>query len=67
MTVDVNPFDGYADEDLFSSLLSLHLACARTKSVLKEKHRVTLCNLIGVLVTESNNRGKSVPQWPYSA
>lgn len=63
----INPLLILADEQLERSLLALHLACGRAKSVLKDKHRKQLCTLIQVLEAEARHRDRPVPQPPYRA
>lgn len=62
-----DPLSTLTDEQLFNSQLSLVLACGRSHSSLKQKHRQYFCILFETLKIESNNRGKSAPQWPYKA
>jgi hypothetical protein len=67
MPVEDNPLQALSDDALWNSQLLVNLICARSKTVFKEKHRTVLCNLLGPLTTEANNRGKSSPEKPFSA
>ena len=62
-----NPLELLDDNQLYQTQLALDLACGRAKSVLRRKHRVTLCFLGTALGAEADRRGKSSPTPPFSA
>lgn len=66
-SVPDNPLSALSDEQLFEAQLTLYLACARTKSVLRTKHRTRICGLAQILNVEALNRGTPNPSPPYSA
>ncbi len=67
MSVGENPLQALTDDQLWNSQLMLVLVCAKSKSTLRKKHRVVLCNLLDPLTIEANNRGVISPAAPYHA
>lgn len=65
--VAADPLAMLSDQQLFDTQLSLALACGRSRSALRDKHKAKLCFLFQVLVVEANKRGKQSPRPPYSA
>lgn len=62
-----NPLSELTDEQLFETLLTLELACNKSKSIGRSKHRKRICFLTGLVALESANRGKPTPHPPYVA
>lgn len=55
------------NQSLFDTQLTLAIACGRSKSVLRKRHRVHVCTLAEILQFEANRRDQPSPQWPYKA
>ncbi len=62
-----NPLGLLSDDQLYSTMLSLALACGRSHSALKKKHRERICFMFDLLAIESNQRDKPIPVPPYKA
>lgn len=62
-----NPLSALSDIELFDTQVTLALACSRSKSAERGKHRQRICFLQGLLATESKNRGKAPASAPYKA
>lgn len=58
---------GVSDSDLWNTQLALALACGRSHSSLKKKHRQWLCDLFRALAAESERRDREPPHPPYVA
>ncbi len=56
-----------SNDDLFRTQITLALACGRSRSALKKKHREHICFLFEALKLESDRRGQPSPEWPYRA
>jgi hypothetical protein len=67
MSNGVNPLAGLSDRDLFDTQLTLAIACGRSKSALRQKHRVNICTLFQLLKIEADHRGRPSPAPPYKA
>ena len=55
------------DQALYETQLAMALACGRSRSTLREKHKTRFCFMQSVLNVEAQNRGKPSPQPPYKA
>lgn len=62
-----NPLSTLSNADLWNSQLALLIACGRSHSSLKGKHKQYFCGLAQVLKIESIQRGKAFPTTPISA
>lgn len=62
-----NPLTMLDDQSLADSQLALALACGRSKSSLKQKHRQKFCFLMQALKAEADQRGTPTPVPPYKA
>jgi hypothetical protein len=56
-----------SNDDLLGAQVSLALACGRSHSSFRKKHRQTFCFLQSVLAVESKNRGQEPARAPYKA
>ena len=63
----VDPFDAYSPAELFDLELTLHLACGRSKAVVKGKHRGRLCSLIALVAAAQDRKGGTHPTPPFRA
>lgn len=54
-------------ETLYRAQLALAIACGRSKSALRNKHRTYLCTLFQVLLAESARRHAPAPTSPFKA
>ncbi len=61
----VDPFASFSDDALFNLSLSLELACARTKTTLRNPVRKVLCNGLVATHIAHVNRGTTPPTAPY--
>ena len=62
-----DPWETWTNDELYAAQLSLHLACGRAKSVLRDKHRGSLCQLLQIAQAEATKRNTQSPTPPYVA
>lgn len=58
---------GVTDAQLEAAQVALALACGRSHSALRDKHRQYFCFLFSALRNESTRRGKEPPSPPFRA
>jgi hypothetical protein len=56
-----------SNDQLYRAQLALAIACGRSKSALRNKHRTYLCTLFQVLLAESSRRHQAPPASPFKA
>jgi hypothetical protein len=59
--------DAIADADLHQMQLSLGIACGRSRSAFRDKHRTYICTLLQILQSEAKRRGKTPVGPPFTA
>lgn len=62
-----NPLQVMSDDDLLRAQVSLALACGRSHSAFRKRHRDNYCFLQQILATEAKQRGKQPAHAPYTA
>jgi hypothetical protein len=67
VSVGLNPLSTLTDQQLDDLQVALALACGRTKSALRDKHRVHFCAAFRVLHLEQDNRGRPRLHGPFTA